>query len=340
MIIKSIEELKKASNNNKLGNFVVIHGNQKEKIKTSEEYIKNLVTSFKELNLIEIGGNNITIDSIKNACETVPLMDERKIVYINTPSFLLDNVDIINKNLLKDILEYANNIPPYTILLICHFDIIDKSNTILKFANNIGTLIEYKIPSYGKELNIFIEEFLKANRKNISKSDIFYLSSILSGATNSLERELQKLVGFIGEKNLVERKDIDAIIYKSPESNVFKLTDYMFKKNVTGAIEIVDTLVLQGEAYSKILFMIIRQFRIFYKLKLMIIEKFEPKEIMKELKLQEFAYKGMVKVITYWKEEDIRLILEEALKTDYNIKSGKIEPSIALEMLIFKACKK
>lgn len=339
MIIKSIEELKKSINNKKLGNFVVIHGNKKDEIKISEDIIKNIVVNFRELNIIEIGGNNINIDNIKNACETVPMIDTNKVVYIKTPSFLTESVDIIGKNLLKEILEYSKDIPEYTILLIIHSDIIEKSNPILKLASNIGTLVEYKIPSYGRELTLWIEEFLKLHGKNINKSEAFYLSSELSTSIDFLEGELQKLISYVGEKDYIEKSDIDMIVYKTPESNIFKMADYMFNKNAKGAIEILDTLVLQGEQYSKILFMIIRQFRIFYAIKIMLTEGINQKEIMKELKIQDFAYRKMEKVLSKWEEKKIKLVLEDALNTDYNIKSGQITPDMALELLILKTCK-
>lgn len=339
MQIKSFKELQNLHRDKKLGNFVLIHGNDKEKVKKSEDYIKGLVINIPELNLVEISGNNITIDAIRNACETIPVMGDIRVVHIKTPGFLLEFVDAAGKILLGELIDYVNNIPEYTILLISHWDIIDKSNKILKIAPKIGTLVEYKVPAYGRELTSFIESFLKEKGKSINKSDVFYLSSELTNSTDILEKELEKLISYAGDKELIEKSDIDSIIHKTSESNIFKMADYMFKRDARGALEILDTLFLQGEQYPRIMFMIIRQFRILYSVKVLLDEGKSPKDIMSTLKMQEFVYKGIVKVILGWDEKEIKGVLEDALDSDYKIKSGKISPELGLEMLILKTCK-
>ncbi|KMT21633.1 DNA polymerase III subunit delta [Clostridium cylindrosporum] len=339
MQVKSLKDLQNLKRDNKLGNFVLIHGNDKEKIRNSEKYIKSLVDNLCELNLVEIEGNSINIGIIKNACETIPVMATIRVVHIKSAGFLLENIDSTSKILLKEILEYAKDIPEYTILLITHLDLIDKTNQILKVASNLGTLVEYKIPSYGKELSAWIEDFLKGNGKSINKSDIFYLASEISNSIDNMEKELQKLVDYTGDRNVIDRSDIDDIIHKTAESNIFKMSDYMFKRNARGALEILDTLVLQGEPYAKIMFMIIRQFRILYSVKLLLGDGINPREIMSKLKIQEFAYKGIVKIISTWDEKDIKLVLNDALSTDYDIKSGRVYPELGLELLILRICK-
>lgn len=339
MIIKSIKDLNKAYNEKKLENFILIHGNDKGKIKETEDYVKGLVDNLKELNLVEYTGNSINFEDVKNACETIPVMADIRVVHIKSPSFLLDTIDSSAKAFLNNILEYIKNIPSYTILLISNFDLIDKNNPILKLASNIGTLVEYKVPSYGRDLSAWIENFLKENKKEINKSNLFYLTNEVSNIPASLETELQKLIDYTLDKKEIEKIDIDNIIHKTIESNIFKMVDNMFKGNARGALEILDALILQGEQYPKIMFMIIRQFRILYSIKLLSSEGKSPRDIMSTLKIQEFVYKNMLKIASSWDESDIKKVLEDALETDFNIKSGKISQELGLEMFILRICK-
>ncbi|MEG0641442.1 MAG: DNA polymerase III subunit delta [Clostridium sp.] len=339
MLIKALNNLLQQVNTNKLGNFVVMHGNDKEKILKCEATIKGIVKNLVELNFIEIEGNNITFDIIENACETVPVMEEIKVVHVKSPCFIRDNLDSPAKATLKEIIDYAKNIPKYTILLISHKDIIEKSNQILKTAVNIGTLVEIKIPLYGKELTSWVEMYIKEKGKTINKSDAYYLSNEMSTSTDNIEMELEKLVCYIGESQTITKKDIDDIIYKTPDSNIFKMSEYMYKRDARGAIEILDTIFLQGEQYPRIMFMITRQFRILYSVKLLIDEGKESSYIISTLKLHDFVYKGILKIISSWESKEIKLVLEDALDTDYNIKNGKISPELGLELLILRTCK-
>ncbi len=339
MIVKSVKDLNKLYIEKKLENFILVHGNDKGKIKETEDYIKGLVNNLKELNLVEYTGNSINFEDIKNACETIPVMTDKKVVHIKSPSFLLDVIDSSSKAFLNNLLEYIKDIPSYTILLISNFDLIDKNNSILKMASNIGILVEYKVPSYGRDLSLWIENFLKENKKEISKSNLFYLTNEVSNTPASLESELQKLIDYTLDKKEIEKIDIDNIIHKTIESNIFKMVDNMFKGNAREALEILDALILQGEQYPKIMFMIIRQFRILYSIKLLSSEGKSPKDIMSTLKIQEFVYKNMLKIASSWDENDIKKVLEDALETDFNIKSGKINQELGLEMFMLRICK-
>ncbi|MEF9952282.1 MAG: DNA polymerase III subunit delta [Clostridium sp.] len=339
MILKSIKDLQKSILTNKLSNLVLIHGNEKDKIHQCENEIINIPSGIRELNIISIEGNSISFDDIQNACETIPVMSDKKVVHIKSPSFTFESLDSQAKALLKEVTEYAKDIPEYTILLITSKDVIDKGNSLLKLANSIGTLVELKIPMYGKDLSLWIETFFKEKGKTISKSDIFYLSKEMTSSIDNMEIEINKLIDYIGSRDNVTRDDIDNIIHKTSESNIFKMTDYMYKRDAKNALDILDTIFLQGEQFSKILFMIIRQFRILYNVRLLIDAGERDGDIIKKLKMQEFVYKGISKIIGQWDSQTIKSALEDALDTDYSIKSGRMQPELGLELLILRICK-
>lgn len=339
MQIKSLNDLQNLYKDKKLSNFIVICGNKKNEIKESEEYLKSLITILPELNSIEFSSNNFSIEDIKNACETIPVMSDIRLVHLKSPIFLSDQADTNSKNLLKEVLDYSKDVPEYTILLVTYHDIVDKSNSILRIASTLGVLGKFEIPRYGRELTTWIEDYITSNNKTINKSEAMYLTTELSNSIDNLESELQKLISYVGDKKIIDRNDIEAIIHKTSESNIFKMCDYMFKKDAKSALEVLETLLMQGEQYSKILFMIIRQFRILYSVKLLTEEGKNASEIMSTLKLQDFVYKGVSKACMSWNASVIKEILKDILETDYNIKNGRINQELGLEMLILRICK-
>ncbi|MEG2972667.1 MAG: DNA polymerase III subunit delta [Clostridium sp.] len=339
MIIKSFKDFQKNIAGNKISNFIVVHGNDKDKISKCEKEIMEIPGGIKELNTVTIEGNSISFDDIQNACETIPVMSDKRVVHVKSPSFTFESLDSSSKALLKDVTDYAKDVPEYTILMISSKDPIDKGNSLIKVSNTIGTLVELKIPMYGKDLSQWIETYIKDNKKNISKSDIFYLTNEMTSSIDNMEIELNKLISYIGDRENITKEDIDAVIHKTSESNIFKMTDYMYKKDAKNALDILDTIFLQGEQFPKIMFMIIRQFRILYNVRLLLDDGERDSDIIKKLKLQEFVYRGIAKIIGNWESNTIKNVLEDALETDYNIKSGKMQPELGLELLILRICK-
>ena len=125
---------------------------------------------------------------------------------------------------------------------------------------------------------------------------------------------------------------------KKIDSIIFDLTDNLGKKNITKALEVLNGLLYNKEPIQKILITLYNHFKKLYLVKLC--DKYN-KNITDALNLkpnQTFLvskYKGQA---SYFKEQELRKIMEELINLDSNYKIGLIDINVGLESILCRYC--
>ncbi len=349
MEIRTFNEFKKLINSNKLKNPILIYGEEKYLIKECIKEVMDKVDCFPELNIVTLENENISMDNIINACETIPFISKQKIVHIKNPEFIKKSTKntstenpTIEKSSITGILEqitnYIKDVPEDLIILITFDGEIEVKNKLPILIKGIGTLIQLN-ELKGAELQKYVTDIFQNHGRNINKSELIYFISEVGTSLSLIEKEVEKLCMFdIGEEN-INRSDIDAIVSKTAESNIFKMVDNISKKDAAKAILILNTLLFQKEDHLKILGMIIRQYRLLLTIKLNLINKTPLDEVRSVLKLNEFVFQNMIKQCNLYSENSLKKALTCLLRTDSEIKNSKYNPDLALEMLVVELCK-
>ena len=60
---------------------------------------------------------------------------------------------------------------------------------------------------------------------------------------NIVSQEIEKLILFLGDRPTINKQDVNQIINRSLEQNVFLLTEYIQKRNKEQAIHLVKDLI-------------------------------------------------------------------------------------------------
>lgn len=311
---------------------ILIFGQETNLINNTINEVYKLVNDFSQINITIMDGENLDVDVIVNACETTPFFSDKKIVHIKNAEHIFNNSALTNS-----LAKYINNVPKTTILMLsCYVD-IDKNNILLKQIKNNGLLVEYK-KLKGLDLQSYIFELIKSKNKKISKSNLVYLTSEVAGSSENIDLEIEKLIDYIGDKEYIEKEDIDNIVYKSIESNVFKMNDYIMKKDVDNSILIYKNMIFQGEEELKILAMIYRNFKIIYLLKICLENNIGYEDVVKKFNLKDFSLKNYLKMCKLMELSDLEYALKKCYLCDISIKQGEQLPSIAVENLIVELC--
>jgi DNA polymerase-3 subunit delta len=339
MEVKTLKDFASTVKSDSISGGILVYGQEKHFIKDSINLIYKKVKDFPEINIIELDGENVTIDSIVNACETITFMSSKKVVHIKEPFFLEKENDSQSKEIIDKLSKYVVHLPENVILLISYAGDINEKNALLKVIRATGIVADYRTLK-GEALQKWVQEIFKKNGKQISKSDLIYFISEVGNSTEQLLREIEKICAYAIDEEVITRNSIDSIVHKSLESNIFKMVDSISKKDVESSISILNVLLFQKEDYGKILGMIIRQFRLLYQIKLLLNDKKDINEMKKRLNLNnEYVLQNMIKQARPYNEQALKKALDTCLETDFKVKSGKISPELALEMLIANLCK-
>ena len=101
-------------------------------------------------------------------------------------------------------------------------------------------------------------------------------------------------------------------------------------------MEMYSEMINQNEEPIKIIVMLANQFRIMYQVKELVKIGYSEKEIATKLKLHPYRVKLANQNSRKFKSDTLIKYLKKLSDIDYNIKSGKIDKYLALELFILK----
>lgn len=143
-----------------------------------------------------------------------------------------------------------------------------------------------------------------------------------------LSNEIHKLANY-GVKRITE-EHINLLVHPSLEQNIFQTIDSISSKQKQKAINLIHQHIEKGDSPLYLLSMIAFQFRNLLIMKDMI---YKGKNI-NELKWHPFVIKKTYRLSQSFELKQLKKIYQKIVETDLNIKTGKVDPEMGLELLI------
>ena len=153
-----------------------------------------------------------------------------------------------------------------------------------------------------------------------------------------LINEIRKLIEYAGQGGTITKEAVDMLSIKKLESVIFDLTDTLGKKDTKKALEVLQNLIYQKEPLQKILITLYNHFKKIYLTKIAIKEN---KNIAQSLNLkpnQTFLVKKYQMQSKYFKENELKIILQSLRDLDYKYKIGEIDLQVGLESILCTYC--
>lgn len=141
-----------------------------------------------------------------------------------------------------------------------------------------------------------------------------------------------------GENGEITNKEIDLLSIKQIDSVIFDLTDNLGKKNISEAIIVLKNLIYAKEPIQKILITLYNHFKKIYTVKL---AQRLNKNIAESLNLkpnQMFLTTKYQAQAKYFKEKELKNILQELINLDTNSKSGIMDLELGLVSILCNYC--
>ncbi|MEY8417235.1 DNA polymerase III subunit delta [Tissierella praeacuta] len=315
----------------------------------AEEYLMNeAIESLKEryidesleaLNYMIIDGKEMKFDNILNACETLPFMSSKKLVVIRDISEIIENE---GDDLEGKLSSYVEKLDSYLCLIIMdRSNKLKKTSKLYKGINKLNGVVEFN-KLKGKELNIWVENRLKNYKKRISNANLNYFIQEIGYSDYTsiktlydLENELLKLINYVSNNEIV-KEDIDMVLAKTLDTNIFNLLASINKKDSDSALKVFNEMYISNEPVQRILAMIIRQLRLMLGYKLYREKGYSEGETQEKLQVKPYEFKKISKESYNFTEKQLEKILNYILELDIKQKTSSHDEKLALEMLIIK----
>jgi len=275
-------------------------------------------------NLITYDMEEVNISVAIQDLDTYSLFNEKKVVFCKNASFLSSlkceidhDIDLLTK--------YLNNPNPDNILIISLTKLDGKKN-IVKLIKEKCTLIDDNI-----DINKYIKDKLKGYK--IENDAITYFTINMNDDISHINNELEKLMELKYDSKVITKEDIDLVVIKRIDNNIFDLIDAIISKNKEKSLKIYENMVNYGEDIFKIFVSLSNQIRLIYQVK--VLKSLKNEEIAEKLNLknpkQVMALR--YKIDKYTEQELLDYLYKLAIM-DEELKKGKSIDNIVFPIFI------
>ena len=338
----TIEALEIQINNNQIDSIYLLYG---EEVYLLENILKKIKKNFGELvkgiNYIEIDDTNI--EQLIQDIQTPAFGYEKKLIIVK-------NVELFKREVKKKGANFANirdkicdyitkniELIKQSVILVFIEQSVDKGKMLGVIEDVNGTIcnFEYQKPN---QIYIRLKAICKAYNVKIGDNEAKYLVECVGTNMQNIINEARKLIEYAGENGEITNDSINLLVTKKIETIIFDLTDSLGKKDITNAIKTLNNLIYEKEPIQVILKTLYNHFKKLYIIK--IAQKYN-EDITASLNLkpnQTFLVSKYKTQSNFFKEDELRKILEELISLDKTYKIGLIDVNIGLESILCRYC--
>lgn len=319
----------------------LFYGKEKYLIENAVGYLINkYVKGTEAFNYTKFKGSEVKPEDIISACETYPVMNDKKLVLVR------DVVDFLGENDLKDYFyDFLDDLSDFVILIFWDTGSLKKTTKFYKFFKKKDRDMDFAKLSPA-DLNNFIKGYFIRKGKEIGPSELaLFISESGYNSKNEdvslldLKTEMDKIAAHAKGKKIL-REDISSSITENIDTNIFKFLDAMMGRRSEEALKELHNLYKLGEPSLRIFTMIIRQVKNFLSYKILSNKNISQADIMNKMEVKKYEFGKIKSFEKNFTKEFLIDFYEELIKSDELFKTSSIDEKLIMETLIIKYCNK
>lgn len=284
------------------------------------------------MNVTVFSGKNIDEKEVIRTADTFPFFADHRVVIVEGSGFF--------KGSRKSLAEYIERIPETTCIIFDEED-VDPKGALFNAVKKHGLAAQLSFPDEDS-LRKWLLSSVTAAGKKIRTSDLDYFISLVTPSMNALHSEMEKLISYTGNEEVIRRADIDAICSPNIENQIFDLIRAIAEKRQPEALRLYSDIVLLQNAQNKaqrssgmsILTRINSHFDRLYEIKGLREGGLPPDIIAQQSGLNPYFVKKNLSLCDRFSFPALRRVIEECTVMEESIKSGAISEDLAAEILI------
>ena len=272
---------------------------------------------------------------------SLPFFADEKIVILD---HLLDLTTAKKRNLtdedLKQFENYLENPSESTRLVIFAEGKLDSKRRLVKLLKRDSQIIEATTPKEQDLKRYFSSQAQELGLQFVGDS----LDQLLlkSGYDFGESQKNLALLQAYKEDGQITLEDIEEVVPKSLQDNIFDLTQMILKRQIDQARNLVKDLRLQGEDEIKLIAILLSQFRMYSQVKIFSEEGQSESQIVANLsdlsgrKVNPYQVKFALRDSRRLSLSFLKQTMMTFIETDYAIKSGTYEKDYLFDLALLK----
>ncbi|MBC2283319.1 DNA polymerase III subunit delta [Listeria booriae] len=304
---------------------------------TKKRLVANILdTEDTDFNYANFDLDETAIEQVIEEAETIPFFGDCRLIVASNPSFLTtEKTKSKIEHRTARFEDYLNEPVDYSILvIIARVEKLDERKKLTKLLKKQATIIDAKRPN-DAELRKWVQSAIKNNDFSMEIPAIERLMELTGGQLTTAMNELDKLMLYKLESREISVADVESLVVRSLEQNIFLLLDKMIALDISGALSIYYDLLKQKEEPIKILALIASQFRLLTQIKLLEKQGFSQQQVAQKLKVHPFRVKIGARQAKSFSYEQLTATLERLAEMDFEMKTGYGDKAQKLEWFLF-----
>lgn len=301
---------------------------------TTVKRLKKALTDLDETSVIRFDLEETPVEAVIEEADTLPFLQDRKLIIAGNANFLKAqdrSKERVSHNL--PLLEawLANPSPTAIVVFIAPYEKLDARKRITKIMKEQATVIEAG-RLQGKDLLTWIQQEASSNGTEISADDAQLLIEMAGDQLLTLATELHKMATYLNGEGDITAQVIESLVPRTPEMDVFRLTDAYVAGRVPDTISIYHDLLRNGEEPIMLTSLIASQLRLMIHVGTLRKKGYHQQQIAKTLGVHPYRVKLMMENRKIPSVDRLLVILDKLAEIDYKLKStsGKRERILEL----------
>ncbi|HEY66481.1 MAG TPA: DNA polymerase III subunit delta [Caldilineae bacterium] len=295
-----------------------------------------------DLNTIELDGARTSLGEIRDVADVIPFLSERRLVIVY--GFLRRLIGqgkgekAAGDPESDALLDYLDHVPEATDLVFVEEKDLPRRHPLVRHLRKLekegkARIYECKAPS-PRELPRWVQRRAQEKGASITPPAAAALANAIGQDLRLIDVELDKLITYVAGDRAIELADVETMVAYAQTGTIFNLTDAIAEGRARDAFTLLHRLRESGAAPPYLLTMIHRQFRILLQVSELVRAGYPHDQIASRLRLHEFVVDRAIRQARFWQVSDILAAFQLILQTDFAIKTGRLDPDAAIDLLI------
>lgn len=287
--------------------------------------------------LIPERGQNL--DDLVNALQSIPSFTPERLVIVRNPFFLKNKTAEgeestgLSPEQETLLIETLGNLPAGVIVVLAQYGAIDMRRRLAKYIQTKAKVIKHDAFAFWDKDKIadwLVAETEKRGKKLALPAALF-LSQNGGTSLGGLYAELEKLFTYVGKAPQISLADVQTVASPGALSS-FALNESIRTRNLPQIMVLLRRLAKDGEYAPVVLGQIAAQIKQFLQVKELQSQRKSPPEIASILKKHPFFIKNVCEDAQRYSLGELKTMYMELQQADYKIKTGLLQPYVALEL--------
>lgn len=296
---------------------------------------KALIPDTDSMNFNHYVGENMDEREVISQADTMPFFAEKRVI-------LIEDTGIFTRTA-NDLADYVASMPEYLVMIFSE-EKINAAFRLTKAVKKYGCVEEYARRT-AEQLSAQVLTRVKKEGRKIRRPTMDHLLQMVGTDLTNIHNELDKLMAYVmspdrptagSDPDEITVGDLDSILMPELEDSIFKMIDEISFRHQKKALDYYYDLVELKTAPELILNRMAATYDALYHVRVMTDRHVPGNEIMRAAGVSSGRLYYLSKTAGMYKAGELRGILEELIRTEQEVKTGRLDPRLAVEMQIIR----